>query len=431
MTHLTDEQLSAMLDGATAPRDEAAARAHLETCAPCRESLAQLAAMDQSLGRALEHDPGDAYFETFADRVASRVAAPGAKERARPAPAAGWRAWLTPRRLALAGSAAALVVAAGLVFLDTRENGAPLQRPELTARAEQQAQGGDKVAPAEPPGASTPGEAPLQKSKDVARLNAAPPPAATSAPAPLAASNQVAAPRDEERAAAPAEPRREAASTHATGSRRLPSGEEVPAPLAAPAPLGAASVAGGAPSSAPSDAKPSKEAAKRSDQAAPSAPRSVVDQLFELKAQTAARKLEAESTAARQQRFAQPPVADGVTEAMQSAPFARVTDWPAPLRADVAAADSLTRHATERGRANEFDRAAAAWERVRERTAERTPEGIEARVREAFARGSAWTLDPLPQRREAALQAVDRSLANPPRDARAEALGQLRARLLR
>jgi hypothetical protein len=144
----------------------------------------------------------------------------------------------------------------------------------------------------------------------------------------------------------------------------------------------------------------------------------------------AAKPLADESTA-RTQGFAQAP-SSGITGSMQAtAPFAHTTDWPAPLRADVAAADSLTRRATVLRRALEFDHAAAAWERVRERTAQRTPEGIEARVREALARGSAWQLDPLPQRRESALHAVDRALANPPRDGRVEALSRLRAQLLR
>ena len=427
MKHLTEEQLSALLDGAL--EGDAAARAHLESCAECRDALARLAAADASLGRALEHDPGDAYFDTFADRVAARLTA---APRTRAVPAAGWRAWLAPRRLALAGSGVALVIVAGLVFLDTRPPVALLQRPGLMERGEQQAapERGSAAPPAEAPSTFGMGEAPpsLQKKSAEAEPEFARRAVLSSDAARDRADlsrNEAAAPLGGERSAAPRDGEGAPASaTHAMEARRLRAGEEGPVAQTPAPPRAAAGSAMPAPTAAPPPAaSAAKEAAKREDQ------RSVVDEIMEMKTK-AAKPLADESTA-RTQGFAQAP-SSGITESLQAtAPFAHVSDWPAPLRADVAKADSLTRRAAELRRALEFDHAAAAWERVRERTAERTPEGIEARLREALARGSAWQLDPLPQRREAALQAVDRALANPPRDGRVEALRQLRARLLR
>ncbi|HEY6194157.1 MAG TPA: zf-HC2 domain-containing protein, partial [Candidatus Eisenbacteria bacterium] len=69
MTHLNDDQLSALHDGALAPAERAASEAHVADCEACRARLAELASLDEALGSALAHDPGEAYFATFADRV--------------------------------------------------------------------------------------------------------------------------------------------------------------------------------------------------------------------------------------------------------------------------------------------------------------------------------------------------------------------------
>ena len=116
MNHLSDEQLSALLDDALTPGERAACDAHLAGCDACRARLADLSALDESLGKALTHDPGEGYFTSFADRVAKRIAAGGATP-ARPRRQSLW-SWITsPRGLTIAGSTAALLVTAGIAWM--------------------------------------------------------------------------------------------------------------------------------------------------------------------------------------------------------------------------------------------------------------------------------------------------------------------------
>ena len=122
MNHLTDEQLSAFLDGALAAADRAACEAHVEACEACRVRLAETGSLDESLERSLEHDPGDAYFESFAERVAVRIAAEGARSRPQAAETLGalrrfWKWVSSPRGLALSGSTLALLLIAGLAVV--------------------------------------------------------------------------------------------------------------------------------------------------------------------------------------------------------------------------------------------------------------------------------------------------------------------------
>jgi hypothetical protein len=127
MKHLTAEELGALHDGALPPARREAAEQHLAACDDCREELAALVAQDALLARASEHDPGDAYFERFAGRVADRI-----RPAAGPAPAAWWDRLLAPRALALVGSAAAVIAVAGLVWMQSRERGtAALRNPEV------------------------------------------------------------------------------------------------------------------------------------------------------------------------------------------------------------------------------------------------------------------------------------------------------------
>ena len=123
MKHLTDEQLSALLDDALPASERAECDAHLATCEACRARVAEYSALDESLGKALEHDPGEAYFADFADRVAARIEAAGAGPSA-PEPAAArqrarspWGWLMTPRGLTLAGSTAALLAVAGVAWM--------------------------------------------------------------------------------------------------------------------------------------------------------------------------------------------------------------------------------------------------------------------------------------------------------------------------
>ncbi|HTM57208.1 MAG TPA: zf-HC2 domain-containing protein, partial [Candidatus Udaeobacter sp.] len=105
MKHLTEHELSAHLDQALDPSERRRVDAHLETCAGCRASLAELAAQDRGVASALAHDPGDAYFESFAARVEDRIRAQGlAGAQAHPERFEGpWRWLKSPRALAWAG----------------------------------------------------------------------------------------------------------------------------------------------------------------------------------------------------------------------------------------------------------------------------------------------------------------------------------------
>ena len=137
MKHLTSTELGAFMDGALDERVRARAEAHLAECATCREALAELETQDRGLAAALTHDPGEAYFESFASRVQDRL---DAAERARGAAApsrGGLFGWLgSPRGMAWAGAAAALLVGAGVVFLNADRRDV-MRSKELSRRIEQ------------------------------------------------------------------------------------------------------------------------------------------------------------------------------------------------------------------------------------------------------------------------------------------------------
>ena len=142
MNHLTDEQRSAMADGALEGSARAAAERHLETCADCRAALAGLVAQDQMLASMLEHDPGEAYFESFAGRVGGRIRAAGlAGAQAREPERRSLADWFrSPRKLALVGAVATVVAGAGIVMLSTRELRVPaLREQEIESRVAQEA----------------------------------------------------------------------------------------------------------------------------------------------------------------------------------------------------------------------------------------------------------------------------------------------------
>jgi hypothetical protein len=147
MKHLTSTELGAFMDGALDERVRARAEAHLAECATCREALAELETQDRGLAAALTHDPGEAYFESFASRVQDRL---DAAERARGAAApsrGGLFGWLgSPRGMAWAGAAAALLVGAGVVFLNADRRDV-MRSKELSRRIEQ---GGDMTLSAPP-----------------------------------------------------------------------------------------------------------------------------------------------------------------------------------------------------------------------------------------------------------------------------------------
>jgi hypothetical protein len=142
MKHLTDDQLSARLDDALPERERAEADAHLAGCEACRARLAEYVVLEESLGRVLAPDPGEAYFADFAERVSARIAAESPAVPAGVSAAADMRAaadgadaadvtgatraaprrspwrWLfSPAGLSLAGSTAVLVMVAGLAWM--------------------------------------------------------------------------------------------------------------------------------------------------------------------------------------------------------------------------------------------------------------------------------------------------------------------------
>jgi hypothetical protein len=176
MSHLTDEQQSALADGALEGRARAAAERHLEACAECRTALAELVARDRALVSTLEHDPGEAYFESFAGRVGGRLRAEGlAGAQAREPEGRGLADWFrAPRKLALVAAVATVVAGAGIVMLSTREMRVPaLREQEIESRVAQEAQPAPPATGARPEG--RPG------ARSVAPLAAAPvapPPAA-------------------------------------------------------------------------------------------------------------------------------------------------------------------------------------------------------------------------------------------------------------
>ncbi len=119
MNHLTEREMSAHQDHALSRSDRARVDAHLATCMACQLALEGLNERDRSLAALLEHDPGQAYFETFAGRVEQRIRAEGSKPPPEPRP------WLeelvhwvrTPVGVSWAGAAGVVIVGAGLVTI--------------------------------------------------------------------------------------------------------------------------------------------------------------------------------------------------------------------------------------------------------------------------------------------------------------------------
>jgi hypothetical protein len=138
MNHPSEQELSAHLDHALPEIESMRIDAHAASCATCRETLARLAALDQSLRKHLTHDPGDAYFDQFAARVETRLRAARLTgvQAQEDDEELGLLRWLrTPSGLSWIGAAAAVVIGAGIALLTSREMQMQnLHRPEWTDR---------------------------------------------------------------------------------------------------------------------------------------------------------------------------------------------------------------------------------------------------------------------------------------------------------
>ena len=304
MKHLSDEQLSAYLDGAlTGPAAEDAAR-HIEGCPPCREALAELAAQDESLAPLLTHDPGDEYFDTFAARVADRIRAAGlAGAASRNEDFDFWGPFRSPRVLALTGAVAVLLVGGGLALMTSREGISPTQRyrksEELIERSSPTVTNRNPASP--PPGAPT--AAPPAGDDAIARSPQSTAAGEEEPSRPLAGAP---APAGDELKSKVDADQRAAAPSRAMEVRRTESGEEVPVrrkDMPAPAPQAAAPPTGGTAGGARTETQVRKpQQAGLMKQSAPSAAPPVT-------AQEAAPQ-----PGARSQGFAEPPPSAGNAE---------------------------------------------------------------------------------------------------------------------
>lgn len=100
MIHLTIQQLSSYLDGQLSESSAEHTRQHLAECEECASKYAALEEQEALLTRALTHDPGDAFYDTFAsgvqDRIQSDAAAP-AKSAASPNPTVSPKSGVTAK----------------------------------------------------------------------------------------------------------------------------------------------------------------------------------------------------------------------------------------------------------------------------------------------------------------------------------------------
>lgn len=136
MSHLTHDQLSALLDQRLGLGERGVAERHLQECRACRDAYHDLEAQDRRLERGLAHDPGDSYFSSFADVVQTRIEAEGVNARRGVPGAAGW--FDRPMNLAFAGVAAAVVLGLGAALLASRHTEkSPLVNDKLESRTQQ------------------------------------------------------------------------------------------------------------------------------------------------------------------------------------------------------------------------------------------------------------------------------------------------------
>ena len=101
MKHMTEQELIAYREGVVEQR--AAISEHLAACLECRAELERIEAVLAALDTLPVPDPGADYGRLVWQQIAPRL-----PER----PEAWWQAWFQPRRLAVIGALAALIIAA-------------------------------------------------------------------------------------------------------------------------------------------------------------------------------------------------------------------------------------------------------------------------------------------------------------------------------
>ena len=152
-----------MLDGRLPPERGVEAERHLDTCRACREAFALASAQDETLDRALAHDPGDAYFEQFAERVQMKIAAGGKRTAMGGSFFGAIGDWFqVPRNLATAGAVGALVIGVGTALIVAqRTSHEVMENERLAARMEQR--GGAAAPPPTAQNAPAPTPAELEQ----------------------------------------------------------------------------------------------------------------------------------------------------------------------------------------------------------------------------------------------------------------------------
>lgn len=412
MSHLSDDQLSARLDlsGAADPAAADAADRHLADCAECRERLAALSELDASMKAALTHDPGDAYFASFADRVTARIAASPAeapatadapaRAAAKPSGGGGFFGWLlSPRGLTLAGSMAGVAVVAALAYVLTRDGGADRFAQQLAPKSEVGATA-DARPPVETPSAPatteapapeavaaspTPTPTPTSAARKEAATSAAPAPALRTVPSaraqevrtdasgePVAVQNRdllqgrpTSAPAPSHQSNGPVRVQKPqtVSPMGSTPAQRAPETAESAAPPA-PAPAAARSVPQATPFAAPPTSAPATPptASPPAPNPAPAKSRFDVSKLFEKAKSTPSGSTSTpqspQAPPSQSQGFASPPAANDAAVPRVTAPLTSPMSQPS-LEGASGAKGGNARRATESNfRASAYDMAA-------------------------------------------------------------------------
>ena len=119
MRHRTEEELIAYRDGETKEREAIAA--HLRECAQCRAELEQIEKVYAAMSAAAVPEPGEEFERRIWQKVALRLEDGKAR---------WWAGLLEPRRLALVGAVAALLLLAFYLGRKTGTMGPVLEQAE-------------------------------------------------------------------------------------------------------------------------------------------------------------------------------------------------------------------------------------------------------------------------------------------------------------